>query len=208
MTMKGTWMKGACIVCCLGLLAAAAGLAAAPPKEIAVGKTAPEFKLPGVDGKQYALADLLKKNKAVVVVFTCNHCPVAVAYEDRLIALQKDYEKKGIQIVAINSNRSDYPGEGLEKMKERAKDKKFNFPYVLDEGNKVADAYGALVTPHIFLVDAKGKVVYRGAIDNSQNPKRIEKHYLRDALNSVLASKEIAVASTKAFGCTIKRVEK
>lgn len=193
---------------CLAFLVAT-GAQAAEPKEVEIGKKAPEFKLKGVDGKEYALADQLKKNKAVVVTFTCNHCPVAVAYQDRLIALQKEFKDQKIQLIAINSNSPDVqPQDSFENMKKRAEEKKFNFPYVFDETQEVAQAYGAKVTPHIFLVNSEGKVVYRGAIDNNNNPKSANEHYLKDALNALLAEKEITKTATKARGCTIKWAKK
>jgi len=178
---------------------------AAPKKELEVGKKGPTFTLPGVDGKKYALEDLLKKHKAVVVTFTCNHCPVAIAYQDRLIALQKDYKDKGVIVAAINSNDEQIAaGDSFEKMKERAKEKKYNFPYLRDKSQEVARAYGALVTPHIFLLNSEGTLLYRGAIDDNNNPKRASKHYLRDAIDAVLAGKDVENTTTKARGCTIK----
>lgn len=201
--MRSASFKAACGAAIAAMLAVASGFAA-PPKEIAIGAKAPDFKLLGVDGKYYSLSDALKKNKVVVVVFTCNHCPVAKAYEDRLVALQKDYKDKGVLILAINSNDPNYPGEGMENMKKRAKEKKFNFPYIIDETQKIARAYGARVTPHIFVVGKDGKIAYRGAIDDSKNPRRVKKRYLRDAIDALLAGKAVPVSSTKAFGCTIK----
>lgn len=196
------------LAACVAVLAAGSAFAqsgAEKPKEIEIGKKAPLFKLKGVDGKEYALADQLKKNKAVVVTFTCNTCPVAKAYEDRLIALQKEFKDHKVQIIAINSNSPKVqPGDSFENMQKRAKDKKFNFPYVFDETEEVAKAYGAIVTPHIFLVSSEGKVVYRGAIDNNNNEKRADEHYLKDALHAVLEGKDIKKTATKARGCTIK----
>jgi len=187
------------------LLVAAPSILAASPKQLEIGKPAPTFKLPGVDGKTYALKDLLKKNKAVVVVFMANHCPVAKAYQDRLIQLQKDYKNKGVQVVAISSNdASAYPADSFENMKKRAKEKKYNFPYLYDESQEVARAFRATCTPHSFLINSKGVLVYRGAIDNSQNPKKVTKRYLRDAIDAVLAGKPVPTPTTKQFGCSIK----
>jgi peroxiredoxin len=192
----------------MAILIAAAGVCAPPPqeaKELEVGAKAPDFKLKGVDEKQYQLADLLKKNKAVVVTFTCNSCPVAQAYQDRLIAIQKEYRDKGVQVVAINSNdRTVTPPDSFEEMQKRAKEKQFNFPYTYDETQSVARGYGAKVTPHIFLVNPEGVVIYRGAIDNNQDPKLADKAYLRAALNQALTGQKVATPTTKAFGCTIK----
>jgi peroxiredoxin len=203
--MKGTLHRIVSTGMCLVLLAATSALAA--PKQLEIGTKAPEFKLPGVDGKELSLKQLFeeKKKKAVVVAFTCNHCPVAIAYQDRLIALQKAYKDKGVQVVAINPNSTKIvPGDSLEKMKERAKEKNYNFPYLRDESQEVARAYKATCTPHVFLVNQEGKVVYRGAIDDSQNPKKVEKHYLSNAIDATLKGEKVETAETKQFGCSIK----
>lgn len=166
---------------------------------INIGDKAPSFvNLAGVDGKTHGLNDS-QEAKAVVVVFTCNQCPVAVAYEDRLIQLQEDYKSKGVQVIAINVS-----SEGLEKMKARAENKGFNFPYLLDASQKSAREYGATVTPHAFLLDAERNVVYMGAIDNNQNPDRITKRYLRSAIDAVLAGQKPETTETRQFGCGIK----
>jgi peroxiredoxin len=133
---------------------------------------APDFTAKGVDGKDYSLKGALKDAKGVVVCFTCNNCPVAVAYEDRFIDFAKKYNETGIKFLAINVNTT----EDLERMKVRAEEKSFNFPYAYEATGDAARAYGAKVTPHIFLVDATGKIVYRGAFDDNQNNPT--KHYL------------------------------
>ena len=179
-----------------GILAAVVG-ASASAGEIEVGSKAPDFKATGVDGKSYAL-DSTKSAKATVLCFTCNLCPVAVAYEDRLNAFAKKYSEKGVQLIALNCNKT----EDLEAMKKRAEEKDFGFPYAYDGSAAAAKAYGARVTPHLFVIDANGKVVYRGSFDDSQNNPA--KSYVEDAVNAVLAGKTPAVASTKAFGCSIK----
>ena len=167
--------------------------------ELEVGAKAPEFKgLPGTDGKEYSLADM-KDAKAVVVCFTCNRCPVSVAYEDRFVEFTKKYGEKGVKFVAINSNKST---EDLAAMKTRAEEKGFNFPYVYDESGKLATEYGARVTPHMFVLDAKGKVAYVGAFDDNQN--KPSKHYVADAVDAVLAGKAPETTKTKAFGCGIQ----
>ena len=169
--------------------------------ELKIGQAAPDFQnIIGVDDKEHALADY-QKAKLVVVVFICNHCPVAVAYEDRLIALQKQYKDKGVQLVAVNVNNS--PADRLEKMKIRAKQKGFNFPYLYDEMQKMGHDYGAKVTPHVFLLDQDRKIAYLGAIDDNMKVEKVRKHYLRDALESLLAGKKPPVEITKAFGCSI-----
>jgi peroxiredoxin len=167
--------------------------------ELAPGEKAPEFKgLKGVDGKEYSLGDL-KDAKAVVVCFTCNICPVSVAYEDRFVEFTKKYKDKGVAFVAINCNTKT---EDLAAMKTRAEDKGFNFPYVFDESGKVATEYGARVTPHIFVLDGKRQVQYVGSFDDKQ--KEPSKHYVADAVDSILAGKSVATTQTKAFGCGIQ----
>jgi len=190
---------------CLALLTAASSLWAAPEDQLEIGKPAPTFKLPGVDDKDCALADLLKKNKAVVVVWMANHCPVAVAYQDRLIEIQKDYKEKGVAVVAISSNDVEaYPADSFDNMKKRAKEKKYNFPFLYDESQEVARAYKATCTPHVFVIDANGNLAYRGAVDDNQNPKKVAAPYLRNALDSVLADKPVEKPTTRQFGCSIK----
>ena len=171
---------------------------------IDVGKPGPTFSLKGVDGDCHGLDEYAEK-KAVVVVFTCNHCPAAVAYEDRLVQLQKDYAEQGVQLVAINPNEDEgHPTDSYEHMIQRAKDKGFNFPYLRDDTQEVAKGYGAVCTPHVFLLDGKRKIAYMGAIDDNMSAKKVKKHHLRDALDALLAGKKPAEAVTKQFGCSIK----
>ena len=180
------------------VLSASIGYAAVPK----IGDKAPDWSgIVGIDDKEHGLADY-KKAKAVVVVFTCNHCPVAVAYEDRLVALQKDYKNKGVQLVAINVN--NIPADRLEPMKVRAKQKKFNFPYLYDSSQKSGKNYGAVKTPHVFLLDKDRKLVYVGAIDDSMKPDRVKTRHLRDALDAVLAGKPVKKPETIAVGCGIQ----
>lgn len=175
---------------------------AAPLAKLKIGDAAPDWSgIIGVDDKEHGLSEY-KKAKAIVLVFTCNHCPVAVAYEDRLIALQKDYQKKGVQVVAVNVN--NIPADRLDKMKERAKEKEFNFPYIYDSSQKMGHDYGATVTPHVFLLDKDRKVAYMGAVDDNNNPKKAEAHYLRDALDALLAGKKPEKPVTRERGCTVK----
>lgn len=172
----------------------------ADPK-LEIGAKAPDFSGVGVDGKTYELSSF-SDAKAVVVVFTCNHCPVAKAYEDRLIKLQKDYKDKKVRLVAISVNDRD--GDRLPGMKERAEDKGFNFPYIYDESQESGRAYGATVTPHVFLLGPERKIAYQGAVDDNNNPKKVEKHYLRDAIDAVLAGEEVPETVTRQRGCSIK----
>jgi peroxiredoxin len=127
---------------------------------------------------------------------------VAQAYQDRLIALQKDYANKGVQVIAVNVN--NIPDDRLDKMKERARSKKFNFPYLYDPTQKIARDFGATVTPHVFVLDKDRKIAYMGAVDDNMKEKEAKKHYLRDALDAVLADKKPPEETTKQFGCSIK----
>jgi peroxiredoxin len=186
------------------VVAVLATTAAGAPK-LKIGDAAPTWSsLAGVDDKQHALPDY-EKAKLVVVVFTCNHCPVAVAYQDRLIALQKDYESKGVQVVAINSNSpKKQPPDSFDKMKERAKEKAFNFPYLFDETQNVAKDYGATCTPHVFVLDQNRKVAYMGAIDDSMKADKVKEPFLRSALDALLQGKKPPKEVTNQFGCSIK----
>jgi peroxiredoxin len=190
----------------LSIIAAwsAAGLAKESEfnERLSVGEPAPNFAgLPGIDGQEHALAEY-KKAKAVVVVFTSNPCPVAIAYEDRLVALQKEFAKRGVQLVAICSNFE--AGNSLDDLKKRATAKKFNFPVLRDDDQSTGRAYGASKTPHVFLLDGDRKIAYMGAIDDNEVPEKITKHYLRDALESVLADKAPETKETRPFGCTLR----
>ena len=137
-----------------------------------------------------------------MLVFTCNHCPVARAYEDRLVALHKDYGPKEVQVVAVNVN--NIPADRLEEMKKRAKQKGFAFPYLYDSTQKIGRDYGAKVTPHVFVLDNGRKIAYMGAVDDNQDSQRVKSHYLRDALDALLAGKPAPKQVTQQFGCGIK----
>jgi len=155
--------------------------------------------LSGTDDKQHSLRDLADA-KAVAVVFTCNTCPVAVAYEDRLIQLANDYKDKGVALVAINVNNNE-PNK-LPAMKDRAEEKGFTFAYLFDPSQQIGRAYDATVTPHAFLLNDERKIVYQGAIDDSQDSPT--QHHLREAIEATLAGQPPATASTKQFGCGIQ----
>jgi peroxiredoxin len=172
-------------------------------KTLDIGDSGPSFSnLEGTDGKKHSLQDY-KDAEAVVLVFTCNHCPVAVACEDRLIELQRDYKGKNVQVVAINVNNDE--ADRMDKMIERAAQKGFNFPYLYDPSQKVAKDYGARVTPDVVLLDKNRNVVYTGLIDDQPlEPGNVKKTYLRDAIDAVLAGKTPPVSETKAQGCGIK----
>lgn len=177
-----------------------------PPgvEELAIGAKAPAFSLIGTDDKMHALNDV-EGAKGTLVIFTCNHCPYAKAYEDRIVALANEYQPKGIGVAAISCNDADaYAEDSFAEMKTRAKDKKFSFPYLYDESQAVALQYGPMVTPHIFLFDSTMTLVYRGRVDNSAKEKEVEERDLNDALMALITGKKIDVAETTAFGCSIK----
>jgi peroxiredoxin len=170
--------------------------------EFRVGDPAPAFEgLVGIDDKSHSLTEYAGA-KAIVIVFTCNHCPVATAYEDRLVALDKDYSSKGVQLVAINVNNLEE--DKLPAMKERASAKGFKFPYLYDPSQQVGRSYGAAVTPHVFLLDGKRQLAYVGPVDDSQDESKVTRRLLRDAIEAVLAGKAPDATDVKAFGCSIK----
>lgn len=172
--------------------------------ELAIGSKAPDFKLIGTDDKLHALGDL-KGDKGTLVIFTCNHCPFAIKYQDRIIALTEEYSKLGVGVVAISCNDAKgYADDSFPNMKVRAKEKGYNFPYLYDETQAVALAYGPMVTPHTFLFDSELTLVYRGRIDDSAKEDEVKKRELIDALDALVAGKEIPVKETTAFGCSIK----
>jgi peroxiredoxin len=198
-------MLGAFLIA--GLLAQTASAQDAAKAALALGASAPmaSAKLKNVDGKELALTDMMGK-KGTLVVFTCNHCPYAMAWEDRIVALGNAYSSKGIGVVAVNSNDpAIVAGDSYDAMQARAKEKKFGFPYVVDKDSKLATAFGATRTPEAFLFDAQGKLVYHGTIDdNHKEADKVTKTYLKDALDAVAEGKPVATAETKAVGCSIK----
>jgi peroxiredoxin len=183
-----------------------------------IGSTAPPFRLPATDGKTYALNDY-SSAKILVIVFTCNHCPTAQAYEDRIIQLVKDFKGKGVAFVAISPNdpqalRLDELGytdlgDSLDDMKIRARDKAFNFPYLFD-GNRqeVSRAYGPAATPHVFIFDRERCLRFTGRIDNSEKINRVTSQDTRLALEALLAGKKPPVETTRTFGCSVKWSDK
>jgi len=186
-------------------------------KTLEIGDAAPDFKLPGVDGKDYSLADFARA-KLLAVVFTCNHCPTAQAYEDRIIQLHADYKDKSVALVAISPNdplavRLDELGytefsDSLDEMKQRAKDRDFQFPYLYDgETQKTSLAYGVLATPQVYLFDQDRKLRYVGRIDDS-DVKTVTSHDARNAIDALLAGKPVPVERTRTFGCSTKWSDK
>lgn len=170
-------------------------------KVVAPGDAAPDWAdLPGVDGKKHALTEF-KNAKALVIVFTCNHCPVAKGYENRMIAFAKKYAERGVQMVAINVNRIE--ADRLDAMQERARDKQLPYPYLFDETQQSARAYGATVTPHFFVLDGQRRFVYMGAFDDDLDPTAATEQYVADAVEAALAGKAPAVKESLQRGCGI-----
>ncbi|HLP64914.1 MAG TPA: thioredoxin family protein [Flavobacterium sp.] len=169
------------------------------------GDKATDFKLKSVDGKMYSMSDY-KNAKGFIVVFTCNHCPFAVKYEDRIIDLAKKYEPKGYILLAINPNDPEaQPADSYDLMKVRAKEKGFTFPYLFDDGQKIYPQYGATKTPHVFLLDKNLIVKYIGAIDdNVEDASAVKEKYLENAIAALDRNQTPSPETTKAIGCSIK----
>lgn len=198
------------------MLIAATVCAAEPShvEQLALGAAAPDFTLPGVDGRTWSLKGFAGA-KILIVVFTCNHCPTAQAYEERLKKIVDDYKNKGVALVAISPNdprsvRLDELGytdlsDSFEEMKVRAKEKAFNFPYLYDgDSEAISRSYGPAVTPHAFVFDAERKLRYVGRIDDAERETLVKAHDLRNALEALLADRAPEIAQTKTFGCSIK----
>jgi len=173
-----------------------------------VGDTAFDFNLKNVDGKKVSLANY-KDAKGFVVIFTCNHCPYAVAYEDRIIAIDKKYKKLGFPVIAINPNDPEVvPGDSFDGMKKRAMEKGFTFPYLFDAKQEVYEKYGATKTPHVYILSKTGdklKVEYIGTIDNNyKDESKVSTRYVEDAIKALMNNKKPTVTYTKAIGCSIK----
>lgn len=171
---------------------------------LSIGDPLPHFSLPAVDG--LTIESGMIKDPVLVVIFSCNHCPYAQAYEDRLIALANHFDEEGAQFVLINSNdASEYPDDSFEEMKIRYQEKAFPFPYCHDESQEVAKAFGALCTPHCFVFDRERLLRYKGRIDdNWKEPQHAINHNLRDAIAAVLRGEEPDIAEANAIGCSIK----
>jgi peroxiredoxin len=203
----------------LSLLITSTGFAQVEHKTLEIGASAPDFKLQATDGKTYTL-ESFKTAKILAVVFICNHCPTSQAYEKRLVNITSDYAPKGVSVVAINPNNpaslrydelgySDV-GDSFDEMKIRAKDAHFNFPYLYDGETEIAsNKYGPVSTPHIFIFDQDRKLRYQGRIDDMENPgKTPASNDARNAIDAILAGKEVPVKTTKLFGCSVKWIEK
>ncbi len=174
-------------------------------KKLSIGDPAPVFSdLPTADNKKISFNDLKDKD-VIVIAITCNHCPVAVAYEDRIIELTKKYASapdSRVAVVAINVNTSD--ADKLDKMVERAKTKGFNFPYAYDESQKIGRDLGATRTPEFFVINKERKIAYMGAMDDNQKPSAVKKKYLEEAIDALLAGKPVPTEETRPVGCGVQ----
>jgi peroxiredoxin len=211
-----TLFAAALITAVSGLTAGADDAPAHPT--LAIGAAAPDFDLPGVDGRTHSLKEYADA-RALVIVFTCNHCPTAQAYEDRLQKLHDDFAPKGAALVAISPNdpkavRLDELGytdlsDSLEEMKIRARERHFTFPYLYDgDTQAVSHLYGPTATPHVFVFDRARKLRFAGRVDDGENPAKVTVSDARNAIDAVLAGKPVPVEKTKVFGCSIKWAEK
>jgi peroxiredoxin len=171
---------------------------------IALGTDAPQFDLPGIDGRNHALSDYADAD-ALVLVQSCNHCPYVQAWEGRMVELQRELGNRGARIVAINSNDAvSHPEDSFDEMKARAERQGFNFDYLYDESQAIARELGAERTPEVFLFDRDRRLRYHGAIDDSREESGVSQRYLRDALDAVLDGREPELTDTAAVGCTVK----
>jgi peroxiredoxin len=187
--------------CALTLLIAGTTLAGEYNPALSLGDAGPAWKdLPGIDGKTHSLADL-KDKRLVVVVFTCNSCPIASDYEDRIIAFAKQHAAD-VAVVAINVNK--VAEDSLEKMKQRATEKNFPYPYIYDETQQIAKAYGATFTPEFFVLSPDRKVVYMGGMDDNSNPAEVKQNFLEPAVTAALAGNKAPTGETVARGCRIR----
>jgi len=171
-----------------------------------IGNTLPEFKnLKGTDGTIFQ-SDTFKDASYLLVVFSCNHCPYVKAYEDRIITFAREYKEKGLEILYINSNEAEnYPEDSFDEMVKRANEKKFPFPYVRDEDQSVAKAFGATHTPEFFLFDKERTLRYHGRFDdNWREPEKVQRRYLQEAIDALIDGKEVAEPEVYSIGCTIK----
>ena len=174
-----------------------------------IGDTATDFKLKNIDEKMVSLADY-ENAKGFIVIFTCNHCPFSIAYEDRIIELDKQYKEKGYPVIAINPNNPKISkGDDFPSMQKRAEEKGFTFPYLFDDGQKIYPQYGATRTPHVFILNKENKelkVAYIGAIDNNYaDVSAVTEKYVENAINALIAGENPDPNFTKAIGCSIKK---
>ncbi len=196
------------VLACAGLTARAlADDPSAPPPALALGQSAPmaSVKMKNVDGREISIADV-SGTRGTLVIFSCNACPWAKAWEARIAELGNEYVKRGIGVIVVNPNDpARNPDDGYAVMQQRARECRMQFPYVVDATSEVARAFGATRTPEAFLFDSRGALAYHGAVDdNAKEPEKVHQRYLRDALRALVGGREIAVRETKALGCSIK----
>jgi len=204
-------MKLASMVSAIAIVsgAAAAVLAGESTGGITIGSKVPaavaKTKMKNVDGKMLSITDVTGK-AGTLVIFTCNHCPFAKAWEQRIVELANNYSGKGVGVMLVNANDpTTHAEDGFEEMQARAKSRGMKVPYVVDDTSGVARAFGASVTPEVFLFDKAGKLAYHGAVDDNRNePDKVKARYLKDALDAVIAGKAPAMPETKGLGCGIK----
>jgi|SRR5919206_1099037 peroxiredoxin len=171
---------------------------------VALGTQAPQFDLPGVDGQNHSL-DSYGDAEALVLIQSCNHCPYVQAWEERMSAIAREYADRGVRVVAVNSNDAErYPQDSFEEMRKRASARGFTFHYLYDEPQDIARELGSERTPEVFVFDRDRRLVYHGAIDDSRDDRAVSQHYLRDALDAVLAGDDPPVSETPPVGCTLK----
>ena len=171
---------------------------------VSIGEVAPDFSLPDTRGTRWSVADY-DGAPATVLVFTCNHCPYALAWQDRIADVARDYAARGVRVLAINANDSDrYPRDSLEAMRERVSREDWPMPYLHDATQAVAREYGAKVTPDVYVLDAEGRLRYRGAPDSDYDRPEERAEWLREALDAVLAGAIVERPETKPVGCSIK----
>ncbi len=192
----------------LGLVGLLFMISGSKPLKYEVGDSVADFSLKNFDGKMVSLSDY-KDGKGAIVIFDCNTCPYSKAYNDRIIALNKKYASQGFPVITINANDPQLsPGDSFEEMVSRAKQKKYDFPYLVDESQSVARAFGATNTPHVFVLQKAGdnfQVAYIGTIDNnSRDASSVTKRYVDDAVDALIAGKTVSTKKTKAIGCGIK----
>jgi peroxiredoxin len=171
---------------------------------LALTERAPSFRLPGTDGAEHSL-ESYDDADVLVIVQSCNHCPYVQAWEGRMIAVQRDYADRGVRLVAFNSNDAErYPADSFAAMRSRASQQGFNFDYLHDADQSLARALGSEATPEVFVFDRDRRLVYHGAIDDNRDDRAVTTHYLRDALDAVLAGRDPEVAETPPVGCSVK----
>lgn len=171
---------------------------------MSIVQTAPDFELPGVDGRTHSLEEYADV-PVLVLIQSCNHCPYVLAWEGRINALQREYADRGVRIVAISSNDAEaYPADSFERMVEHAREADYEFDYLYDESQEVARALGSERTPECFVYDAERRLVYHGLVDDNREESLVTQHHLHDAIEAVLAGEEPPVADTTPVGCTVK----